>query len=235
MTSLNEDKIQILRGKLNEFASTTSQNDEELAEHLAEEFIKDHGRQTLREKFDRSHRRIQYRRYILFALLAIVLALSIFWVVNQTSENTSIEESNFAEYIQPYPNVFTFRGQDATTNSELLTSAMQAYDEGNYNSAIRYFKDYVDQEDGTSNDLAVFYYSQCLIQTGDFDRAISLLSRLSEKASSSLHPDVLWYLSLAQLQKTNQSNAKTTLQFLSNSYPDYKIIQVETILDSLGR
>jgi TolA-binding protein len=160
----------------------------------------------------------------LSAAASIILALGLWWLITRPHENMKL----YTEYFSAYDFSTSFRTTHAGQSD--FTAGVQAYQNKHYSEAYTSLL-----KIGPSDSLytsAVFLSGISLMETENFDKAISCFNTLVNDQSSSLYSDVQWYLALCYLHTNDITKAKYLLEQLSAGTSSYKTKSSE-ILKSL--
>jgi len=199
-------------------------NDEAFQDELSHETVNQYGRIQLRSKLDDIHqtvieeqkRRLTYK-YLLFAVLAILVALASWKVVNESKPSAKKPDQLFANYFEPYANLFDQKGEKSS-DEQGLAEAMEAYSTQDYSNAVRLFELHHGQG-GPKRSLSSFYYSIALLAKDESGQAVKILVQLKEESNSNaLLPKVPihWYLALANPSENNVEAAKPLLEWIAS-------------------
>lgn len=106
-------------------------------------------------------------RYLWLGAASVAAALVIIFFIWQPEESQSNDQEIVASYFQPYDNVITVRGK-----KEVLDKALLAYDQKNYNEALKLFNHYPDDS------IAVFYRAETLMALKRYKASIAQFDRV---------------------------------------------------------
>lgn len=113
----------------------------------------------------------------------------------------------FAEYFQPYPNIImpTVRGA-VENDSTVKALAFKAYDQQNYEEAIRLFESLEQQDEG-----ALLYLGNSYLALGEPKKAIPYFEKVLADFDV-FDEQAEWYLAVSYLKLEEREKAKVVLQ-----------------------
>jgi len=153
------------------------------------------------------------------AAAAVVLLLPLFYYLLQPTKSGELAMT----YFEPYPDRVSVMG----TPQEDLQTAMNAYNTGDYATALSQFKAV------ESTDLVVLYQGVCFIGLDSCQRAHQTLEPLVTKASSAQEA-ARWYSIIAQLQCGNEVTAKKLLKdYMTDSNVHFNRSAAKQLLEEL--
>ncbi len=165
-----------------------------------------------------------YKNWLVAATVIVLLGLSSFWYFDNSIDTQKLYTENF----EPYRNVVhpIVRGE---TTDDIKTKAFAAYETKNYENALKYFEEILNEND---DEIILFYKANVLLQLNKTDEAISIFKN-NLKTSDSLDAKNNWYLALAHLRLNNIENAKEILENL-NTTSSFKKKHVKQLLKKLN-
>ena len=146
------------------------------------------------------------------AIIAIVFSLNIY------QDNRRMDKA-FETYYTPleYDSQLMSRGEE--TISPELTSAMEAYQNKDYATALQRFNAMSQVDENY-----LIYKVICLLETDKTKDAISLLEELvGNGEGTEYYQQACWYLALAYLRNHEDDNAIELLNTFDKSYSNYNI------------
>jgi tetratricopeptide (TPR) repeat protein len=170
------------------------------------------------------------RKFMLVAVAAaLVMLIGVGAVVALLlNEGTVDADALYAEYYEPYPNVYAPITRDVEAKSD-LEKAFAHYEQGDYEKALSGFEEELKV---TDNPDVLFYKAIALIQLGKSDDARNVLSSIQFEESS-YQPQILWYEALLLIQKEELTEAKSKLTTLDELKSGYKTLKVRELLEKL--
>lgn len=158
----------------------------------------------------------RYVRYIMAMAAAILLAV-ITWGVWDMNEVGSMEYAQ-AEYktISGHSLSIETRGDD--NSSADIKKAVDAYNNGQYSEAIKYFK--LIPASSEMYERACLWQGQAYMQTKDWSTAIQVFQQINDPTKYAyFREDMLWSLALSHIFNEEPAKAKLTLQELIKENP----------------
>lgn len=186
----------------------------ELQQELISGLRRHKDQELKRELLEHAARKSRSRTlwYAVAASIVVVLTIGVWRQIGKSQEDL------FLAYYEPYPSVFTVRG-----NSE-NPEAFEAYSDGDFGRASILFL-----ENSKMSDTVQFYLSICSIETGDLKRAEETLLKIP--SHSIFHPQRTWYLALVLLKRDKESEAKAMLMEVEKG--DFKYGVAQELLEEL--
>jgi len=159
------------------------------------------------------------------ASIAIILGVGGVFLFNRSNIDTN---DLYAEYYEPYPNVYAPITRDGDSLSDLEETFAQ-YEQGEYKKALKSF----DQElKVDENQDILFYKAITLIQLKKLSEAEDILSSIRIEETN-YHPQILWYESLLLIKNDQLEKAKSKLTQLDDLKSGYKTQTVKELLEKL--
>ncbi len=148
------------------------------------------------------------RNKSLFIAASLLILLGTSWQFFFNSQPKSTDEL-YASYFEPYRNIVQpiVRGEH---KEDLQSKAFEAYEAKDYENAIMYFNEILNEE---PNATISFYKANALLQLNKTNEAILIL-QANIKNSDTLQDRNLWYLALAYLKDSNIDASKKALKNL---------------------
>jgi len=164
------------------------------------------------------------RNWYALAASFLFFALAAYFLIPKAPSN----EKLFSSYLDAFPDVSseTVRGEDVVHNS--LGQAMQFYNNGSFEEAIKAFEKI--PVTAELKDYANFYQGISLLNTGNAEKALSLLSTVQQE--NGVQDGVEWYTALAHLKLDDVASAKKVLESISSS-KHYKKKEALQLLEKL--
>ncbi len=139
-------------------------------------------------------------------MAAVIVALAVvigYWLVPGSS---TLNEDVFTAHFEPYDDIISTRNIEDT---EDLNQAFTFYNDNQFDSAAHFFARYL----AVIPDRSIeFYHGVSLLASGNSDKALVILMRLSEDQGFLLQEAAQWYLGLTELKAGAVKQAKETLQ-----------------------
>ncbi len=132
-------------------------------------------------------------------------------------ENTSSDQALVSSYYQSYPNILNPVNRSAIAAEDVLTHALHAYEERQFQEAITLFE----KHEGNMQGGYRFYYALSFLETDQPEQAIEILETVVEERVPLFYHPALWYQALAYLKINQKSKAREKLNILAeveNSY-----------------
>jgi hypothetical protein len=144
----------------------------------------------------------------------------------------NIETDLFGQYYSSYPNDLT-RIERSENIMTPIEKTMLSYSKKEY----RAFTNQVDNLISTSESIdlkneLLYFKGIALMETNQFQEAITILDKLSKGSEFEYSPQVNWYLALCHLKEGDSAKAKSLLQ---NFKGDYKNQEIKNLLFSLEK
>ena len=232
---LNKEEEEVFKSKM---------KDEEFQAKVSNETINQAGRIKLKSKLDDLHTSVineQKRRRTFLRILGLsvaVLITYILWqfVIHAPNSDAQKPDQIFAQYFEPYANIFDQKGKSDTSNKD-IDSAMDAYSNHQYSESIRLFEKYF-KENSAKTSLSSFYYGIALLANGEHKKSLTILQELNQNKSAQTiisQTPLHWYLALAYLKSNNISEAKPLLEAVAKqNVNSFKQKEANEILKSLN-
>ncbi len=152
------------------------------------------------------------------ALLVVFLAVSVFFLLDQKSE-----QQLYAEFFQAYPNVIEVNTRTAQV-SRATNVAFQAYENENYEKALEAFSNLNETDQALYGN---FYRGVCYLALQKPDPAIRLLNIAQRSKNTQIAKSAVWYQALAYLQGNNAQSARVLLLQIAadNTHPQHNLAQ----------
>lgn len=185
-------------------------------------------KQELKERLREieSTRKSKRRKLIAIAAsIAIVLGVGGVLVWNQGKVSSN---ELYAEYYEPYPNVYAPITRDGDPTSD-LEKAFALYEQGEYSKALKGFNQELEVNDDQD---VLFYKAIALIQLEKTKEAEGILASI-QLEKSSYSPQILWYESLLFIKNEQYEKAKSKLKELDGMNSGYKTQKVRDLIDEL--
>lgn len=141
-------------------------------------------------------------------IAASILLLIGFYIFN------NIGQPSYSDYAHPGEIVLTVRSEANSISKEAETT----FNSGKYNEAISHFDELLNISPGNSE--IQFYKAIALVETDKFEKADSLLQSLS-KGNSVYADKALYWQALSRLKQKKYKEAKTILQKIPSSSPEF--------------
>ncbi len=165
-----------------------------------------------------------FRKWSLAASIALLATLGWLTYTNMTGPNL---DGLFDDNFQEYPNT-VFEITRGEGSESLERDAFSAYEIGDYKTAIENFdKIKLDQRPPYFN----FYLSQSYLNTGELEKAKSLLQE-TISSKESFVAESYWYLALIAIKENEKEKAMEYLNVLCAKY-DYNKTAAEKLLEEL--
>lgn len=185
------------------------------------EALKDRLREIESQKKSKS----RIRQFAVAASIAVILGIGGMLIFNRTVGSA---EKLYAEYYEPYPNVYAPITRDGDSLSA-LDQAFANYEQGKYKEALRGFDDELQLND---NQDVLFYKAITLIQLDQSKKAQNVLSSVRVNETR-YQPQVLWYESLLFIKDEQFDKAKSKLIELDQLNSGYKTQTVKELIEKL--
>lgn len=128
---------------------------------------------------------------------------------------SNIGKPSYTEYANPGEIVLTVRSESQTD----FKNAEASFNSRDFSKSISYFD--ILLEKSPENVEIQFYKAIALVETDQFDKANSLLKSISEGNSAYAHKAIYWR-ALNMLKQNKFKEAKTILQGIPSSSPEYQ-------------
>jgi hypothetical protein len=211
-----------------------SDNDKQFASRIAQyqqivDGIKTYHQQDFMQKMDEwdteTSKQKSFRfnpTYLKAAAAVVLLMLPIgIWLYTSSPSHQSL----YNKYYQPYPDVISSRSQNNN-----LPEAMKAYNDADYNQAILFLQEFLNQNE--SNALGRLYLAESYLATSQLEKARENYLQLQ---NNSIYQDLSsWRLALINLVEENTDLAKEQLLNIAvQQNHDYRQ-QAEQLLNELN-
>jgi tetratricopeptide (TPR) repeat protein len=162
---------------------------------------------------------INWKKYALSAI-AIAAMFVVVFLVFKNSNSTNYDRL-YAENFTTYPNDYVFSRSDDLTqeDQEIITEALQYYDNKEYSQTIQVLEKYLTAKDKDTELL--FYLAMSQMEIGKIEEAIENLEYLNAVPDYLYSVDVKWYLALGYLKKGEGEKAKSLLEELRDIPNNY--------------
>ncbi|MEM7103098.1 MAG: tetratricopeptide repeat protein [Bacteroidota bacterium] len=148
---------------------------------------------------------------------SIALILAILFLLPKPKGNTAaIYETNYEYLKMPDP---TTRNADETRIKELTKNAWQAYNEKDFQASADIF-DQLLKLDG-KNPTALLFGGLSHLETGQLEKAIKTLDKLSSQSDTQYAEDANWYLALALLRNNDIERCREVSEFIASQQGFY--------------
>jgi len=169
--------------------------------------------------------KIWHRSKHWIAAASFTILISIGGLTYYHSHQPPSKDEIFTEYYKPYEVTVSFRSADTEINS-LLTNALQAYQQENYNEALGLFQQVLEKR----NDISAQMYSGISYMEIEKYRKANKSFQDVIKAKDNLFIDqAKWYSAMCYVKLGEIQNAKSLLMELSQTSAFYKNKSAEII------
>lgn len=154
-----------------------------------------------------------FMRYASVILIAVLAGTGIWYFTDKEED-----EDLFEMYYKPYSEMFIERSAD--TNAQSKNAARVLYQQGFYQQA------YVEAHDQLTTHPedtdTRFYLGVTALELNHPEEAITQLKKLETATSSTMLPQIKWYLALAYLKQHDTEDAKVLFKELSATQNIYR-------------
>jgi len=186
-------------------------------------------RKPLKDLLIKEEHTIKQRQRIkagIIFLVGIALLALILYFTQNTDEHIDAPQL-YAEYMEPYPNVYPQTVRGASTEKQ--SYFMRLYDNQQYENML---EEYSAADLAELSDTVQFYYAIATLQTGNQDVSAQLFTSLAEKEI--FKSESLWYTGLYYLKIDKSNDARRyfdeIIRLDQNEYYVSKTQEILTIL-----
>jgi tetratricopeptide (TPR) repeat protein len=171
-------------------------------------------------------RTISRRTFLMAASLALLISVIgiLIWLL---PASLTPQEMYATHFTVPADNI-TVRNDQETSST--LQSAMEAYNEQDYASAVTQFENIL--RNNAYNVPVLFYSGISYLVLGENDKAVQNLQKVSQTEDAAYALTARWYLGLAYLKQDNIEQAREIFSSLKESGSSYAN-KADTILQQL--
>lgn len=158
------------------------------------------------------------QNWAIAASLLVLISAGIYYFINKNKDVEPIKtESIFAANFKPYRNYNKPTVRDNTTKN-IEEKAFSLYDNGEYDAALTYFEKIIPPvQTGQAPEYnSLFFQANAYLATHQTEKAIPILTQLSQLNNSEWQQKAEWYLALALLEK-DVEKAKVLLEKIKNT------------------
>jgi len=160
--------------------------------------------------------------------LAIAIAVILFFglIGNYFIQQANIHETLYVAYFEPYPNALepVTRGQNSTS---LISNAMKAYEDGNYEKTIETLDIIQAGLDNPSTEIS-FYKAMSFLNLGEENQALAILREIKHRETK-FTPQIYWYGALIHIKLKENEKALKALEYLDEIQTTYKTKEREVL------
>lgn len=174
------------------------------------------------------------RNIYLAAAASVVLLVGIIGIVRFTAITSGANyEEIFYKYYQTYPISYQSRGVQQDNEGNLVSMAMQAYENKEYYKAITLFSN-VETSIPDCTLMAAFYKGVACIEVSDYKNAIQSFNKVINAPYNTYTANAHWYVALTWLKLNNVDESVKHLDWLVKNDRQLNT-KAEEILSTLGK